>query len=135
MFLPQCEVYFAFLASGLPAVRGDTAGLSGEAWPPPAGLTTVSGRAAGPPTTPAGFLFRRSTKLCQNNTIGLATKTDEYVPISIPTTSANEKPCRTEPPKRNSARTVTKVKPEVKMVRLSVWFTLLLINVSSDSRR
>jgi len=29
---------------------------------------------------------------------------DEYVPIRIPITKANEKPCSTSPPKTNNAR-------------------------------
>src|SRR5260370_27772435 len=49
--------HFAFFASGLPAVLGDTAGLPAEAWPPPAGPTIVSGLAATPPTAP-GLFFR-----------------------------------------------------------------------------
>ena len=45
---------------------------------------------------------------------------EEYVPIRIPTTSANEKPCSTSPPNRYSARTVRNVNPAVKIVRLRV---------------
>ena len=51
IFLPRFEVYLAFLASGLPAVLE-------AAWPPPAGLVTVSGLAAGSPATAAGRFFR-----------------------------------------------------------------------------
>src|SRR5262249_31614161 len=64
--------------------------------------------------------FRSSNQLCQNRTIGLATNTDEYVPIRIPTTSAKENPCNTAPTNRYSAITVRKVKPDVMMVRLRV---------------
>src|SRR6266849_9447483 len=64
--------------------------------------------------------FRSSNQLCQNRTIGLATNTDEYVPMIMPTTSANENPCSTAPPNRNSAMTVRNVRPDVMMVRLRV---------------
>jgi len=70
MFLPRFEVYFAFFASGLPAFLE-------AGWPPPAGLATASGLAAGPPAIAAGPFLRRSAKSCQNNTIGLAMKTEE----------------------------------------------------------
>src|SRR5579862_1176798 len=69
--------------------------------------------------TTAVFLLP-SAQLCQNRTIGLATNTDEYVPIRIPTTSAKENPCSTGPPNRKRAITVRKVSPEVMMVRLRV---------------
>src|SRR5439155_7439472 len=64
--------------------------------------------------------FRSSNQSCQNRTIGLAINTDEYVPMMMPTTSANENPCSTAPPKRNSAITVRNVRPDVMMVRLRV---------------
>src|SRR6266850_2887258 len=52
--------------------------------------------------------------------IGLATKIDEYVPTTIPATSAKENPCRTAPPNSSSERAVSRVKPDVRTVRLSV---------------
>src|SRR5258708_67754 len=64
--------------------------------------------------------LRSSNQLCQNRTIGLAMNTDEYVPMMMPTTSANENPCSTAPPNRNRAITVRNVRPDVMMVRLSV---------------
>src|SRR5258706_12514076 len=51
--------------------------------------------------------FRDSIKFCQNTRIGLATKTDEYVPTKIPHTRANENPFSTCPPKRNNASAVS----------------------------
>ena len=79
--------------------------------------------------------MRRSAQLCQNNTIGLATKTEEYVPTVIPQTSANEKACSTGPPQMKSATTVRNVRPDVITVRLSVWLMLLFISDSRGSRR
>src|SRR5258708_5191680 len=102
--------YFAFLARGFAVFGGP---LAAGPLPPgrPVGPDdTDSGRNAATAAGPAPFL-RLSEKSCQNNTIGLATKTEEYVPIIIPTTSANENPCRTGPPNRNRAITVTKVRP------------------------
>src|ERR1035437_6799695 len=46
---------------------------------------------------------------CQATSIGAATAIEEYVPIRIPTTSANEKPLSTWPPKMQSESTVRKV--------------------------
>ena len=62
-------------------------------------------------------------------------KTDEYVPKMIPITRANEKPFNTWPPTKYHDNAVNNVKPLVRTVRLSVWFTLMLIRFSSDSRR
>ena len=56
--------------------------------------------------------------------MGAATAIDEYVPIRMPITNANEKPCRTSPPNRYSDKTVRNVRPEVKTVRLNVWLIL-----------
>src|SRR5216683_2921326 len=76
-------------------------------------LTEALFRTAGPAgAMTAAFLFLASNQLCQNRTIGLATNTDEYVPIRMPTTSASENPCNTSPPNRKSAITVRKVSPE-----------------------
>jgi hypothetical protein len=52
--------------------------------------------------------------------IGAATAIDEYVPIRIPTTRANENPCNTSPPNRYSDITVRNVRPDEITVRLSV---------------
>src|SRR5580692_8643848 len=57
---------------------------------------------------------------CQATNMGAATAMDEYVPIRMPTTNANEKPFNTSPPKINSESTVRKVRPEVSTVRLRV---------------
>src|SRR5258708_24270905 len=64
--------------------------------------------------------FLSSNQLCQNKTIGLAIKTDEYVPMLMPTTSAHRNACSTAPPNGNRAITVRNVRPEVMIVRLSV---------------
>src|SRR6266852_7302047 len=52
--------------------------------------------------------------------IGAATAIDEYVPIRIPITRANENPCRTSPPNRYNDITVKNVRPDEMTVRLSV---------------
>ena len=67
--------------------------------------------------------------------MGLATNTEEYVPIMIPQTSANENPPSTGPPQMNRAITVRNVRPEVMTVRLNVWFTARFITASSGSLR
>ena len=60
---------------------------------------------------------------------------DEYVPIRIPTTSANENPRSTGPPYTNNESTVRNVRPDVSTVRLNVWLILLFTTSGSDSRR
>jgi hypothetical protein len=57
---------------------------------------------------------------CHATSIGAAIAIDEYVPIRIPTTSANENPLKTGPPYTNSESTVRNVSPDVSTVRLSV---------------
>jgi hypothetical protein len=52
--------------------------------------------------------------------IGAATAIDEYVPIKIPTTRANENPCNTSPPNKYNDKTVKNVRPDEITVRLSV---------------
>jgi hypothetical protein len=52
-----------------------------------------------------------------NSTIGLATKTDEYVPIDT-NHQREESPFSTGAPNRNRAITVMNVKPGVRMVLL-----------------
>ena len=51
----------------------------------------------------------------------------------IPTTSANENPRSTGPPNSNSDSAVRNVKPDVRIVRLSVWLMLVLTSFGSDS--
>src|SRR5580698_7236157 len=46
---------------------------------------------------------------CHATSIGAATAIEEYVPIRMPTTSANEKPCSTLPPNTNNESTVRNV--------------------------
>jgi hypothetical protein len=46
--------------------------------------------------------------------------TVEYVPVIMPTTIVNAKPCRTSPPKKNSASEASNAVPEVMIVRLRV---------------
>ena len=53
-------------------------------------------------------------------------KIDEYVPTMIPTTSANANPFSTGPPKIHSDNAVSNVRPDVRIVRLSVWLMLVL---------
>src|SRR5579871_6071629 len=74
-----------------------------------AGCVRAGWGALGAATGTGTVLFRASAQLCQNSTMGLATNTEEYVPIIIPTTKAKEKPCNTGPPKKNNAMTVRKV--------------------------
>ena len=52
--------------------------------------------------------------------IGVATKTDEYVPISIPINNAKEKPPREGPPNKNRTNTTIKVVIDVIIVLLRV---------------
>ena len=81
-----------------------------------------------------GFaLFERHS--CHATSIGAATAIDEYVPIRIPTTSANENPRNTGPPNIYSDSTVRNVSPEVSTVRLSVWLMLRFTTSGRDSRR
>ena len=83
----------------------------------------------------ATALFLASAQLCHSSTIGLATKIDEYEPIIMPTTSANENVCNTVPPNRYNASTVRNVNPEVMIVLLSVWLMLRFISSARGSRR
>ena len=52
--------------------------------------------------------------------IGVATKTDEYVPIIIPINNAKEKPPREGPPNKNKTNTTIKVVIDVIIVLLRV---------------
>jgi len=67
----------SFSAFGTPALFGALAD------PTVFVVTTVAAGAA---------FFRLSAQSCQKSTIGLATNTDEYVPMMIPITSAKENP-------------------------------------------
>ena len=58
--------------------------------------------------------------------IGVATQSDEYVPITTPTNKANKKPLIEEPPKMNMINTTMKRIMEVLNVRLKVVFKDLL---------
>ena len=49
---------------------------------------------------------RRSSQACQSTRSGLATKIDEYVPMTMPISSARTKSLIAEPPKRNSDSSV-----------------------------
>src|SRR5208282_5013292 len=82
-----------------------------------------------------GFLPRPPRQSWYATRIGAAIAIEEYVPIRIPMTRAKLKPCSTSPPKRNSASTVRKVKPAVKIVLLKVWLMLLLTMSARFSRR
>ena len=59
----------------------------------------------------------------------------EYVPVMMPTTIVNAKPCSTSPPKKNSARAVSSAVPDVMTVRPSVWLIDTLMTWFSESRR
>src|SRR6185437_9347639 len=67
--------------------------------------------------------------------IGAATAMDEYVPIKIPTTRANEKPFNTSPPNKYKQSTVRKVRPEEITVLLNVWLMLRFTRSARGSLR
>ena len=59
--------------------------------------------------------------------IGVATHSDEYVPITTPTNNANKKPLIAGPPKMNIIKTTTNKIMDVLNVRLNVVFKDLLM--------
>ena len=59
--------------------------------------------------------------------IGLAMATEEYVPKTMPIRSASEKPRSTSPPKSTRESTERKTRPEVMIVRESVWLIESLV--------
>ncbi len=63
----------------------------------------------------------------QKLTIAAAMNMLEYVPVMIPTTIVNAKPCSTSPPKKNSASAVNSAVPDVMIVRPNVWLIDKLI--------
>src|SRR5258708_17220435 len=71
----------------------------------------------------------------QATTSGAAMPKLEYVPTTIPTTTAKEKARTTWPPLRNRTSTVRKVRPLVKIVRERVWLMDLLTTSANDSLR
>src|SRR5271165_1374935 len=84
-----------------------------------------------PPSLPRGLLPAAAVPvptpapcprhLFQATTSGAAIPKLEYVPITIPTTSAKAKALSTWPPIRNSTSTVRNVSPLVSIVRDNVW--------------
>ena len=106
MMFRAARVAFTFVMMNIAAVAGLFS----------IGFSILIGRGA----AAAAAGFRDAMKSCQNTRIGLATKIEEYVPTRIPTTNANENPSNTSPPNNHRAIAVKKVRPEVRMVRLSV---------------
>ncbi len=70
------------------------------------------------------YAFKRFEKSIK---IGVATQSDEYVPITTPTSKANKNPLMAGPPKINMIRTTTNKIIEVLKVLLKVVFNDLLI--------
>ena len=103
-------VYSLYQNNGMPAK------LAAKKVQPPCETYPLARLAAGRTTV----LPLDARHCCHATNIGAATAIEEYVPIRMPITSANEKPRRTWPPKTYNDRTVTKVSPEVSTVRLRV---------------
>ena len=70
------------------------------------------------------YAFKRFEKSIK---IGVATHSDEYVPIITPTNKANKNPLIAGPPKMNMINTTTNNIIEVLNVRLNVVFNDLLM--------
>ena len=70
------------------------------------------------------YAFKRLEKSIK---IGVATQSDEYVPITTPTSKANKNPLMAGPPKINMIKTTTNKIIEVLKVLLKVVFNDLLI--------
>lgn len=64
--------------------------------------------------------------------MGLATKMEEYVPTTIPTSIANAKSWMTFPPRKNKASSTNRVVEDVRTVLLKVSFMLLFIVAGND---
>ena len=72
------------------------------------------------------YAFKRFEKSIK---IGVATQSDEYVPITTPTSKANKNPLMAGPPKINMIKTTTNKIIEVLKVLLKVVFNDLLTAV------
>ena len=68
-----------------------------------------------------------------NRTIGLATKTDEKVPIITPNIIAREKSCNTSPPKKKRAKELKSTVTDVTIVLERTSLMLIFITVSTLS--
>src|SRR4029434_6952383 len=74
----------------------------------------------------------RPWRRVHHRTIGDAMKMDEYVPTMTPIRKENAKSFRTGPPKKYSARTVSKTVPPVRIVRESVSLIDVFITCVTD---
>lgn len=78
----------------------------------------------------AGFTFTgffTNNFLLKSNKIGVATQSEEYVPMTTPINNANKNPLIAGPPKKNMINNTTNNTIDVLKVLLNVVFNELLI--------
>src|SRR5690348_18158165 len=92
-------------------------------------------RALFPAAVPAHAVAPRPRQRFHATTRGAAIPKLEYVPTTIPTTSAKENARSTWPPMTNSTSTVRKVNPLVKIVRDKVWLMALFTTSANGNLR